>query len=423
MIAAANPSTVSATQSLPAVAATGKLSGPEFLLDGSLRVELCTFSEAVARSTSAWDDLARHVSSPNVFYERWNVEAAVASLAHVRPPQILLVYRGGRKANVTETLCGLFPFVTGRCGRLPFDAWQLWGHEYAFLRTPLIRAGQEVDVLRACFDYCASHPDSPRLLDWPFLDGDGPFAQALIEVLHTDSHTAFVVQQHNRAVLRRVDSWEDFIAGLLSSHHRREIRRLHRRLTEIGTLQLRQLVDRAELGHWIASFLRLEASGWKGDSRTALAASDASRSYFETITASAFDRGQLQMQGLFLNGEPIALKVNLRSGTGAFAFKIAYDEAYSKYSPGVQLELETIRLLHEQDDSQWMDSCAVSEHFMINRLWRERRSIQHLLISNQSRIGNLVLGSLPLWRAIKRTVRRPVRSKHSAPEPSNRDSD
>ena len=40
------------------------------------------------------------------------------------------------------------------------------------------------------------------------------------------------------------------------------------------------------------------------------------------------------MLGLFLDDRPIALKVNFVAGDGAFVFKTAYDEAFSRFSPG-----------------------------------------------------------------------------------------
>lgn len=121
-------------------------------------------------------------------------------------------------------------------------------------------------------------------------------------------------------------------------------------------------------------------------------------------SAAAYTRNRLQMFGLFLNGEPLAMKVNFLSDPGSFAFKIAYDERYAKYSPGVQLELENLRRLHESPDVEWMDSCAVPKHFMINRLWKERRTIQHLRVST-GWISNLEIGMRSLLRSIRRSLK------------------
>ncbi|MEZ6067236.1 MAG: GNAT family N-acetyltransferase [Planctomycetaceae bacterium] len=400
----------------PAIAATGLRTGPELLLDGRIWVEQLTVEEVANLYAEGWDDLARHAASPNVFYERWNMLAALRSLRDVEQPLLLVVRREGKKSNVEPALCGLFPMVPARRARL--KTWRLWGHDYTFLQTPLVRAGHERDVIAAWLDYVATAPDAARLIDLPLIEGDGPVAQAISDVVNSRRGVTCELGRYSRACLPRLPDWEDYVSQILSSHHRRELRRQHRRLSEAGDLQLRQLESADELRDWIDGFLRLEASGWKGESETAFAANSDTAAYFHAITNAAFDRGQLRMLGLFLDGNPVALKVNLLAGSGAFAFKIAYDEQYAKMSPGMQLELETIRLMHEQDETAWMDSCATSTHFMINRLWSGRKSIQHLLISNSSRLGNLCLGMIPLARAVKRTLKsfhRPAQSTDSSP--------
>ena len=110
------------------------------------------------------------------------------------------------------------------------------------------------------------------------------------------------------------------------------------------------------------------------------------------------------MLGLFLDGRPIALKCNFLSGPGGFTFKIAYDESLAKFSPGVLLELDNLEDVHRRPEIRWMDSCAMPGHFMIGRLWRERRTLQTLWISTSRWLGNPLLGAAPLLRAASRTM-------------------
>jgi hypothetical protein len=79
------------------------------------------------------------------------------------------------------------------------------------------------------------------------------------------------------------------------------------------------------------------------------------------------------------------------------AFKITYDEAYAKYSPGVLLELENIRQLH-QGCLSWMDSCAAPNRFMINQLWPERVEVQSLWLVPPHARGAWAVAALPLMR-------------------------
>lgn len=392
------------TSSAKSAAAKETAAGHVDLLDGPVTVEVVDGASDLESLTADWDQLAAAAVVPNVFYESWQLRPALKAFAGSESIRLVCVFRKGRRQDSVPQLCGLFPLVRRPAHRLPVSAWTLWDHPYCYLRTPLVRQGQERDVLRAVLEWASQESDRPALLDWPMIDGDGPFAQALIDVLGEDHRVSQTVDRHTRALLRRSPHWEADIEALMSSHHRRELRRQSRRLAESGTVELKTLRDSSELSWWRDSFLWLESEGWKGETRTALAGSDASRRFFEETMTAAWQRGQLQCLGLFLNNEPIAMKVNLLSGPGSYSFKIAYDERYAKFSPGVQLELENLRVLHEETDLQWMDSCAVAGHFMINRLWKDRRTIEHLLISTGRLTGNLAVGAFPFLRAIKRSL-------------------
>ena len=72
--------------------------------------------------------------------------------------------------------------------------------------------------------------------------------------------------------------------------------------------------------------------------------------------------------------------VNFLTPPGSFSFKTAFDEAYARFSPGVLIQLDNLDILDSPDIS-WMDSCAATDHPMIDHLWGERRSIVRLSVS------------------------------------------
>jgi hypothetical protein len=108
---------------------------------------------------------------------------------------------------------------------------------------------------------------------------------------------------------------------------------------------------------------------------------------------------------LRVDGRAIAMKCNVRCSAGAVAFKIAYDEAFARFSPGVLLELEHIRRLHEPGAPAWMDSGAAPNHPMIDHLWRDRRSIETVVVPTGRSLGALAVAALPLARWVSRTAR------------------
>lgn len=352
-----------------------------------------------------WDDLAAHSLEPSVFHEAWQILPAVRIFAPQKM-RFAFIYRRSKRQDVAPRLCGFFPFLESGGGLRP-RRWSLWEHDYCYVSVPLIRRGQEIDTWRALFEFFDRSPSAPALIDLPGQVGEGPLAQAMIQVLFDRRALAEHVETHVRALVKSPADWMAYAASVMSTHQRRELRRHWRRLTELGDLTERSLA--ADQGRavesWIDSFLHLESLGWKGHQGTSFKEANGAAEYFREITRAAYAQDRLQMFGLFLDGEPIAMKVNFLASPGAFAFKIAYDERFSKHSPGVQLELENLRRLHETNGVEWMDSCAVPNHFMINRMWKERRTIKHLRVSTGRVAGNIEIGIRTFLRSLLRSWR------------------
>lgn len=156
---------------------------------------------------------------------------------------------------------------------------------------------------------------------------------------------------------------------------------------------------------WIDQFIALEANGWKGREKTAIGSIAATQAIFREAARIGHPLGKLQMLGLFLDDRPIALKCNYLTGEGGFTFKIAYDEAFAKFSPGTLLELDNIEEMHRRPSLAWMDSCAVPDHFMMNGLWKERRTLQSIVVAASRWVGNGIVGLVPMLRAVRRMWR------------------
>jgi len=230
-------------------------------------------------------------------------------------------------------------------------------------------------------------------------------ARALIDVVNELKLQRYVPELYTRALLRRASDAETCIRRALPGRRLKELNRVRRRLAEKGTLTFEELTPEGKLTEWLEGFLALEARGWKGEAGTALASAEGKRQFFLESARSAFARGQLMMMRLRLNGRAIAYKCNFLSRPGAFAFKIAYDEEYSSYSPGVHLELENVRCFHALPGMEWMDSCADPDHFMANHLWSDSRTIQTTAVAVRGRLNGLLLATFPLLKWAKHSLR------------------
>jgi CelD/BcsL family acetyltransferase involved in cellulose biosynthesis len=184
-----------------------------------------------------------------------------------------------------------------------------------------------------------------------------------------------------RSDLSADDYWETHVRA----KKRKEIRRLQKRLAELGTVEQRLLNDGADLPRWCGDFLALEASGWKGREGSALASRPDDIAFFRASCAAAFATGRLHFLRIDLDGRAIAMLVNFRHGDGAFSFKIAFDEEMGRFSPGVLIEIANLHAVQDDPAIGWMDSCAAADHPMIDSLWAERRSIVQYRIALQGK--------------------------------------
>jgi len=309
-------------------------------------------------------------------------------------------------------LCGYFPLeVVRRFQGTPLAALTLWKHIQCFLCTPLIRRGYAIQVLTALMEWARTDPRGAAIVQFPQVAGDGLFKSALVDSLGGRRRPAFIFGTHERALfVPRADA-ERYLLDSLSTKSRKQFRRLSRRISELGRMSFAELDHTGDLDTWVRDFLTLEASGWKGRADTALASHASHRTFFTTMTRDAFRRGRLMMLAMHLNGRPVAMKCSLMAGAASFSFKIAFDETFARFSPGVLLELENIRRLHLTPGLRWMDSCAVADHSMANRLWIDRRTIETCVIASRRPMGNLFVAAMPLARWILHKLVRPHQPK------------
>lgn len=346
-----------------------------------------------------WQKLADRALVANPFYESWILLPALTAFADPAKTFVLLVFLDDGK---TSTLTGLAPMARfRRFHGVPCRGIALWKHLHGPLATPLLHRDHARESLGTMLDWAAGHA---RIIDLDQIDAERSFGHVLTDVLNERRAVSSVEDQFNRAFLRPRETADAYIALSQGSRQRQEHRRQRRRLSEQGAFASRVLAVDEAVEPWLEQFFRLESAGWKGSEQTDLATRPREREFFRSIVTSAHAAGRLHMLGLFLGDQAVALKCNFLAGGGAFALKIAYDENYSKYSPGVLLELDNIEDVHRDNRIGWMDSCACANHPMIDRLWLERRALQRRVVSTGSRWGNFVLGLTALGRAMKRTI-------------------
>ena len=334
----------------------------------STTMQIALAEPEVLPSDQAWSDLERAASEPNPFFAHWFLKPALAQLGEGPAIRLVTLWSGDR-------LDGLMPLtIRQNYGRMPAPHVGNWSHYQCFMGTPLVRAGREEIFWEALILALDDADWACGLLSITHLDPAGRVFAGLAQAAAKLDRPCPIVHSQQRALLCSNLSAEAYLETHVRSKKRKEWRRLENRLNELGTLAF-STFNGESLEEWASDFLTLEAAGWKGERGAALGNSAHTQNFFRTMLAGAAQAGVLDMQRLSLDGRPIAMLVNFLTLPGSWSFKIAHDESMARYSPGVMIELRNLAAVLDNPSLDWMDSCAVENHPMINSLWAERRDI------------------------------------------------
>ncbi|MGI6525721.1 MAG: GNAT family N-acetyltransferase [Bdellovibrionota bacterium] len=341
----------------------------------------------------AWDDLALNAIESNPCYESWMLIPAMRYLAKGKKLQIVLVIK--ETPENPPQLIGLFPFVKELVfHNFFFPHYTLWHYPQCLLCTPLV----DKDNISECLTQLLTFVDGLKfpicLVRLKLIRGDGPFYQNLLEALakHGNrSDEAFF----DRALLEAQPSLstEEFMKAAMSPNARHEMRRKRNNLAKLGNVEILNLTSADDVEYWLNTLLNLEDGGWKGKKGTSLIAIPEEKKFYEAAFRSAFKRGQLLAQMMTLDGKPIAILAEfLAADKGAlYASKTAFDEDFSKYSPGALLLQSVTEQFLKHQGFEYLDSCAEPNQVMFNRAWKERRLIKHINLSTKNTLSRLIV--------------------------------
>ena len=352
-------------------------------------VEVKRDAAALRALVADWEELAAEAAEPNPFYEHWMLLPALEAFGDA-DFRCVVVWDNGK-------LGALFPMRAERRWRsMPLPALRSWRHRNMVLCTPLIRAASAARCLGALLE-----SELAPVLEFDLVPAEGLFYGALAEAATGARSPWLVTDAYARAILvRSRDPRSRFNSNLKNN-----LKRWEARLRACGELKPVRLAQGDDGAAWRDEFLRLEASGWKGDAGSALASREQDRRFAVEVLDEALRRGRLVITGLDLQGRPLARHVAITAGEGAICFKIAYDETYAKFAPGFVAEVDNVRQFLENPGPRWIDSNTARENTSYGRVWKDRRTVQSIAVGARG-AGRFAVAALPLVRLVKDLARR-----------------
>jgi CelD/BcsL family acetyltransferase involved in cellulose biosynthesis len=225
------------------------------------------------------------------------------------------------------------------------------------------------ELLAAAF---ASRPAAVQLAFLTPASGLAAFEDAARQLRYR-----LLVRTQQRSPYLDIDGDWDTFCESLDRKDIKEIRRRRRRLDEQGETRFDVEDGSERLDALFDEWAAVEASGWKGETGTAVASDPRTLEFYRTIARWAAGRGSLRLAFLRLDGRAIAGEFHIEDNRSLYNLKGGYDESLRTLSPGMISVHEVIRYAFARGLSTY-EFLGGDEPF--KRVWtkdvRERTSAQ-----------------------------------------------
>jgi tetratricopeptide (TPR) repeat protein len=322
-----------------------------------------------------WKLLTERAVEPNVFLEPAFVLPSIRASESNR--RAILIW----SEDSPRRLMGLFPVtIVLNHSSLPYPVLAIWGHSEALVGTPLVDRENPEGIIEAFLDNVAGSANLPKIIVLRHIVETGLFSTGLTRVISKCGDRFAMYGRHERAYLAPTDDRNSYLEHAIKAWKRSQLRRLRQRLRETGHVDVSTTTTSPAIESALDDYLALEASGWKGRAGTAIAAHPKLRGFVEASVAGLATEGKVRIDRLLVNNRAIAAAITLRKRNKAWYWKMSYDEAYRRFSPGVLLTLELTKSLLADSTLVSVDSLTIPGHPMIDHMWRERLAVAHCIV-------------------------------------------
>ncbi|HYQ74071.1 GNAT family N-acetyltransferase [Cellulomonas sp.] len=376
-----------------------------------MRTRLLALADVTDAESEAWHRLADHAAEPNVYLDpRFLLPARDRGRA-AADLRLLVVEDGG--AWLAALAVTTKPFAP----RLPLRAATTGGSfmtGHADRHHPLLRAGREVDALRAMLRGARS-AGLPGLLQLQHVPLGGPVERALAEIAAADGTAVLERRRQVAAFAPRADvavpevpegpgpvvdpplAWDH-----MATDERRNMRRGVRGLAREagGPLELHDVTDDPRADD---DFVALQAAGWKGDAGrggAALALDPVAERWFRAVVGGFRRDKDLRVVRLAAGGATLWTGYALRSGSAWFGFLDAYAEAHRRYSPGSVGRVASMTYLLATTDAPFFDPAFDARYATGARIFPSSRTHVDLLVATGGPAARGVLRAVPAARRL-----------------------
>jgi hypothetical protein len=324
------------------------------------------------------DFLSNRAMEPNVFFTSRFLAPAMPRLED-RDIRLAVIRdeSGGR-----SRLRFLMPFSVERPGfSIGAPIIRAWSNSYGPLGTPLVDSENAAETVDNFLD-AIGREDShlPSVLVLPDIRLNGSFAQMARAIAMSRNLPITTTNEQARPMLESLLDGDAYLRASIKSSHMREMRRQWGLMEKLGKVSYEVARQPADIRVRMEEFLLLEASGWKGKKRTAMLSDRLRAAFAREAVNNLAEIDAARIHTIDLDGKAIASMIVLLMNGEAYTWKTAFNEEFARFSPGKLLTAQLTDWHLDDANIVRTDSCAISDHPIMSRLWQERETMGTLII-------------------------------------------
>jgi CelD/BcsL family acetyltransferase involved in cellulose biosynthesis len=281
--------------------------------------------QLLEQHAAQWLALCKESASDAPFFHPEWVCAYVRAFEPQRTVLLATAHRAGRLQAVLP-LIEKHTFFCGLPVRMLSGAANAHSCRFDLVRT----ARKEGDLaVQSIWTLLKNRPDWD-LIELPYVPQGGA-AEDLLRLARQDG---FLTGKYESYCSPYIPLGSGARADLIApdAHFRQNLRRRMRKARARWDVRLRRIAhpDRTDLER----FYRLESSGWKGKSKTAIACSESTRQFYDEIASVGSQLGYFSLYLLEFGDTVVAGHFGLSYQGRYHSSKVAYAETYAAYGPG-----------------------------------------------------------------------------------------
>jgi CelD/BcsL family acetyltransferase involved in cellulose biosynthesis len=250
---------------------------------------------------------------------------------------------------------------------VPLRAMRSGARTIANVHTPSLRplgvdSGAITDVYREAAEQFSELVIEP--LPEEFVE-----THSLVEAAHELGLWTVVEPQHTSPFVETDGDFGEWRAGS-KPHWGAPLERFRRKAARERRAELDLVFSPKDLDSELDECLVVEASGWKGEHKTAILSRSETRAFYQSVAAAFHERGELRLSTLRLDGKLAAFDLCLLHRRRLYLLKTGYDESFRKLAPGLVLQLSVIERCFETEveafellggDTEWKRKFSTDE--------------------------------------------------------------